>query len=612
MGTTDFGQDEVESRDCSARQMLELHSRVVDLIARGARANPDGNALVYLRAVDDHTPVGMTYRQLMGAISATSSWLRSLGVGANDVVSIMAPPCPATFVAIWSAMATAVANPLNLLFSRDALVAQLKAVRAKILLVPPPGAPGGLYEKTEGLLEEVPSLEHIVAIPIDGRVAFDQHEIVPDTDWSRLIGAATDVNEADRVAALYPTGGTTGLPKVARLTNRNMVASGIASFLAIDYRSDDRVLVALPLFHVGGAFVMSLAALAGGAAVYIPTATGFRNPAVTNSFWRLIQEHRITVTALVPTSLGAVATVPRNGASAASLRFVGTGASPCPAETERQFLAIWGGDAIRQVYGMTEFAGAIAQLPFDKMPERGSVGLPVALAEVAIILADGKLDTTGYAAGELVVRGPQSFPGYVHASQTKDAFHEGWLRTGDLCRIDQSGQIHIAGRIKDLIIRGGHNIDPLMIEEAAMEFPGVFAAAAVGRPDSYAGEVPMLFVAAVPGKQVQLDELKSFIETRISERPALPKAIEILPEMPTTLVGKIFKPRLREIAAEREAEAIAARVAPQASITIKAATDPARGLVLKVNVSGTDHSAVTALQTALAQLPLTSEVIHEH
>src|SRR5438874_7375467 len=226
MGTTGFGQDEVESRDCSARQMLELHSRVVDLIARGARANPDGNALVYLRAVDDHTPVGMTYRQLMGAISATSSWLRSLGVGANDVVSIMAPPCPATFVAIWSAMATAVANPLNLLFSRDALVAQLKAVRAKILLVPPPGAPGGLYEKTEGLLEEVPSLEHIVAIPIDGRVAFDQHEIVPDTDWSRLIGAATDVNEADRVAALYPTGGTTGLPKVARLTNRNMVASG--------------------------------------------------------------------------------------------------------------------------------------------------------------------------------------------------------------------------------------------------------------------------------------------------------------------------------------------------------------------------------------------------
>ena len=130
--------------------------------------------------------------------------------------------------------------------------------------------------------------------------------------------------------------------------------------------------------------------------------------------------------------------------------------------------------------------------------------------------------------------------------------------------------------------------------------------------DAYAGEVPMLFVAAVPGKQVQLDELKSFIETRISERPALPKAIEILPEMPTTLVGKIFKPRLREIAAEREAEAIAARAAPQASITIKAATDPARGLVLKVNVSGTDHSAVTALQSALAQLPLTSEVIHEH
>ena len=147
-----------------------------------------------------------------------------------------------------------------------------------------------------------------------------------------------------------------------------------------------------------------------------------------------------------------------------------------------------------------------------------------------------------------MTRGPQVFAGYIDANQTRDAFHEGWLRTGDLCRIDADGYVEIMGRVKDVIIRGGHNIDPRAIEDAAMEFPGVALAAAVGRPDSYAGEVPMLFVSVQPGVTIDPQELGAFVSERILEPPARPRAVEIIADMPLTPIGKIFKPRLREIA----------------------------------------------------------------
>jgi fatty-acyl-CoA synthase len=607
MSANQFTPAERGSLDARAAKILEEHPRTIDLIAASARRHPDRLALAYLRTAEDTNPVSLTYHELIGSIASACTFYRSLGVGRDDVVSIMAPSCPASFVALWAAMGCAAANPLNLLYSREAVLAQLNTVRARVLIVPPPGAPGGIFEKTDGLVSEAPSLERIVVVPLDGRVAFDGGDLAPDGEWDQRIRDLAGPDDADRVAGLYPTGGTTGSPKVARLTNRNMVASTIGSLLSYDYRADDRVLVGLPLFHVGGAFVGSLGALAGGAAVFIPTAAGYRNPAVIENFWRIVAAHRITVTGFVPTTLSAVAAVPRNDLAIDSLRFVGVGAAPCPAETERRFLAVWGGDALRQIYGMTEFAGAITHVPHDKTADTGSVGLPVALAETAILI-DGAISAETDRVGELLARGPQSFSGYVDARHNKDTHIDGWLRTGDLCRLNASGQIQILGRVKDLIIRGGHNIDPLMIEEAAAAFPGVALAAAVGRPDSYAGETPMLFVTVLPGARVNADELRSFVEDRVAEKPARPKDIEILTDMPMTLVGKIFKPRLREIAAERAAQEILAGTALHLSAAVKAATDPTRGLVISVVMPSADPSQLAAARKALGELPLQSDV----
>ena len=597
-----YSEDDRRRLDSEAQALLDAHPRVVDFILRGAERNPEGEALVYLRTAADENPPVLRYRDLTACLASAARWLRSAGVGPEDAVALLTPACPAMVVAMWAATLVGVANPLNLLFTREAIAAQLAAARAKILFAPPPGTPGGLYEKIAGLEREVPTLERIATLPLDGTIVFDGEALVPEPDWRAAFASAAP-GESDRVAAMLPTGGTTGHPKIVRLTQRNMVASAIGSMLAGGYGVSDRVMIGMPLFHVGGAFVGMLAAFGAGATLCMPTPMGMRNPEVVTNFWRILDRHRVTFTGMAPTSLGAVAASPVGDADLSRLRMVVTGASTCPPEIERRFLDAWGGgDAVRQVYGMTEFCGAIAQVPHDRAPDGYAVGLPVALAEVAV-LADGDIHRGPSPRGELLARGPQVFPGYCDPRQTEGAFYEGWLRTGDLCEINASGQILVVGRIKDVIIRGGHNIDPVMIEDAALRFPGVALAAAVGLPDAYSGETPMLFVAPSPGAELDHGALSAFMAEHVAESPARPKAIAILHEIPLTPVGKVFKPRLRELAAEEAVRRAGAEFADLELSDLRAETTVERGLVVRVVVEG-DETATKAFSERLRLLPV--------
>jgi fatty-acyl-CoA synthase len=594
-------QDKPSSADEAARKeemraALAACPRILDLIARGAIADPDAEAIRYLRSPLDPQPLAISYDRLMGAIKATENFFRAQGIGKDDAVAILLPSCPAAIAAIWGAAACGIAEPLNLLFTREAIVAQLNAVKAKLLLAPPPGMPGGLYEKIEGLHKEVPSLRRIVIAPLDGTIAFDREELKPDPAWRDDYGKSTDASEADRVAVMLPTGGTTGHPKVARLANRAMVASCISSRMALDYRKGDRALIALPLFHVGGLFVGLAAALSAGATFVISGPGGARDPAFVTHYWKLIETHRITHGGGVPTTLGALADIPVGEHDNSSLRVVATGASICPIEIERRFLARWGGDCVQQVYGMTELAGGITHDFAGVKPRAEAVGTTNPMVELAI-LSGGKVHTAPWpsSVGELLTRGPQVFAGYVDRKQTEEAFHEGWLRTGDICRIDADGFIAIMGRAKDLIIRGGHNIDPRTIEDAALEFPGVALAAAVGRPDSYAGEVPMLFVSAQPGVSIDSQALAAFVQERILEPPAQPRAVSIVAEMPVTPIGKIFKPKLREIAAGDAARELLAAEGLSKDVNVEAITDPSRGLYLRVTAAPGQAAAAKQL-----------------
>src|SRR5262249_16333088 len=163
-----------------------------DLIARGPQGAPDAEAAIYLRSPLDPNPVVLTNDQLMGTIKAAENYFRAQGIGKDDAVAILVPPCPATVVPIFAPPASPPAEPLNLLFTREAIIAQLNAINAKLLLAPPPGTPGGLYEKVEGLQREVPSLKRIVIVPLDGTISFDGEMLRPDPAWRDDYGKSTD------------------------------------------------------------------------------------------------------------------------------------------------------------------------------------------------------------------------------------------------------------------------------------------------------------------------------------------------------------------------------------------------------------------------------------
>jgi fatty-acyl-CoA synthase len=255
---------------------------------------------------------------------------------------------------------------------------------------------------------------------------------------------------------------------------------------------------------------------------------------------------------------------------------------------------------------MTELAGAITHDVAGVKPRPESVGTQNPMVELAILASDGlHKGPWPSPVGELLTRGPQVFPGYVDQKQTEEAFHQGWLRTGDICRIDADGFVYIMGRAKDVIIRGGHNLDPRAIEDAALGFPGVALAAAVGRPDAYAGEVPMLFVSAQPGVSIDSVALAAFVQDKIMEPPARPRAVSIIAEMPVTPIGKIFKPKLREIAAGEAARELLAAEGLANDVSVEAITDPSRGLYLRVKA--TPDKAVTA-QRLLQKFPVKIEL----
>ncbi|WP_050627376.1 AMP-binding protein [Bradyrhizobium viridifuturi] len=594
------------ARDKEMRETLAACPRILDLIARGPQGAPDAEAAIYLRSPLDPNPVVISNDQLMGYVKAAENYFRGQGIGKDDAVAILVPACPASIVAIFGAAACGVAEPLNLLFTREAIVAQLNAINAKLLLAPPPGTPGGLYERIEGLQREVPSLKRIVTVPLDGTISFDGEVLRPDPGWRDDYGKSRDMSEADRVAVMLPTGGTTGHPKVARLTNRAMVASTVSSRMALDFHRGERAMITMPLFHVGGLFCTSANCLSAGTTMVIPGPAGARDPALVRNFWQIVEQYRINIAGNVPTILGALADIPVGDSDISTLRVTATGASICPPEIERRYLATWGGPCIQQLYGMTELAGAITHDVHGVKPRAESVGTRNPLVELAI-LEGGKLHTGPWPSpvGELLTRGPQVFAGYVDKKQTEEAFRDGWLRTGDICRIDADGFVYIMGRAKDVIIRGGHNIDPRAIEDAALAFPGVALAAAVGRPDSYAGEVPMLFVSAQPGAQIDPNALAAFVQDNILEPPARPRVVSVIPEMPVTPVGKIFKPKLREIAAGEAARELLALEGLSAEVSVEAITDPSRGLYL--SVSAPPDKAETA-ERLLKKFPVKVEL----
>jgi len=271
-----------------------------------------------------------------------------------------------------------------------------------------------------------------------------------------------------------------------------------------------------------------------------------------------VEKYRVTTLSAVPTVLAALLNVPINGADISSLVACRTGAAPLPQQLADEFTQRFG-IPVSESLGMTEMAGISTITPPGVHGPAGCVGFRLPYSHLKIVALDKQNRVTGQVlpagqAGMVLFTSPNLFSGYLNPADTEAAFtKEGWLITGDIGFLDEASRLHISGRAKDLIIRSGHNIDPKVIEDVLASHPAVQVCAAVGAPDSYAGEVPVAFAVLRPDKEITEEELLAFIGQHIDEIPAKPKQLTILDRMPVTNVGKIYKPQLRAFAAQRSA-----------------------------------------------------------
>jgi fatty-acyl-CoA synthase len=511
--------------------------------------------------------------------------------GAGKPVGYLLPNLAETHFVLWGAAAGAGAAPVNPLLSADVVCEILEAAEAGCLVTTAPGTP--LYETAKAASEALGGLP-LLTVGEGGSLAEAMAQ-APGDDLSFNPSA-----DPDQIAACFHTGGTTGAPKLAQQTRANQAAMAWMLRYALDLGPDDVVLTGLPLFHANAAILTGLAPLTAGSTLVLGGPDGFRNKALMAGFWDLVERYRVTVFSGVPTIYSSLLSHPVEDQDLSSLRYGVVGAAPMPVSVIDAFEARTG-IKILELYGMTESTCVSTCNPRDGECRVGSIGLRMPYHEVKIAIVDDNGDYVRDAgvdeAGVVCLKGPTVIPGYKQAERNADAFFDGgWLNSGDLGRMDADGYVWLTGRAKDLIIRGGHNIDPGLIEEALSKRPDIDLAAAVGQPDSYAGEVPVAYVTLREGARVSEAELEAYARETVAERPAAPKAVRILDQMPVTAVGKIFKPTLREHAAECATQT-ALDAAGVAGVSALAHTDKQKGLV--VQLAGITNENAPAVAGAL-------------
>ncbi|MGZ5712780.1 MAG: AMP-binding protein [Caldimonas sp.] len=605
---TDF---RVRNRDDLARFEAEMtleqrlpERSILDVFVAGAARWPDRTAITMLMTgADDEQPRRVSYRELLGLVRRAANVFAALG-GPRPGVAYMLPSLVETHATLWGAEAAGYAVPINFLLQPEHIAGLLEASGARILVALGPHPVLDIWQKALALRARLPGLTLLrvgaPGAPLEEGV-LDFHAALLAQPDDRLVFGEPG-GDGD-VAAYFHTGGTTGMPKLVSHTHRSQLVAALGGAVLGDMRPSDTLTATLPLFHVGGTIFCALSAFMAGVGLLIMSPGGLRNPAMVQGFWRLAGRYGATLVGAVPTSMGAVLEAPLEGADIGAVRAGFCGAASLPPAVGERFRQVTG-RGLYEVYGMTEASGLIAIDPVAGEGGVGSVGwaLPCTRVVVCRLEADGRLGPpcVPHEIGVITVRGPHVSPGYRNPAHDAGIFEGGVLNSGDLGYTDDEGRIHIAGRAKDLIIRSGHNIDPLMIENAMAAHPGVALAAAVGMPDAYAGELPVCYVALRPGASVTEDELHEHAQRTIGERPAWPKQIHIVETIPLTTVGKIYKPQLRCDAASRLLARLVRDELALPEAQIEVSEGGRRGMRVSVILPEAARHSAPAVEQALA------------
>lgn len=525
-----------------------------DMLCAGAAINPDATAISFLLSGDSYDqPMEVAYKDLLANIHRTANLLHDLGVGKTDAVTYLLPNLPHTHYALWGAEMAGIANPINPLLEPHTMAEICRAVKTKVIIALGEFPGSDIWQKVEAIRGDLPDLKAIIRImgPSDeknGIYGFD--EVIGKYNGEKLDSGR--VIEPDDVASYYHTGGTTGTPKIAPRTHYNEAVMSFIMDLAANVEQKDVMLCGLPLFHANGTTVTGSVPFSKGAHVVLLSPRGYRDPSIMTNFFNIVDKYKASTFSCVPTVLSVLLETPVGDVDISSLRFAICGAAPLSVELFTRFEE-HSGMKILEGYGLTEGACASSVNPQYGERKVGSIGLRLPYQEMDIMITDEagrfvrRAETDEI--GVVCIKGPNIFNGYLDAAHNEGLWPQGsetgWMNTGDLGRKDADEFFWLTGRRKELIIRGGHNIDPALVEEPLYRLSGVHTAAAVGKPDPHAGEIPTAYVQLQEGANLTEVEILEYLKKEIGERAAIPKEVHIIDEIPLTPVGKIFKPALR-------------------------------------------------------------------
>ena len=566
-----------------------------------------------------------TYAELLSVTTKAANLFRSLGATEKNSVALVLPNLPETLAAMFAAQTSGIVNPINPLLEPSQIASILRDSDAKIVVTLAAFPKTEIAQHVAEALKSTPAVDTLIEIDMRQYVTPPLSWLIPlirpkvdrshgkkVLQWEAALAeqAGDKLNFTippggrERVAAYFHTGGTTGDPKLATHKIGGMLFIGyVVKEGVLD--EGDVILCALPLFHCFGAYVMGLTSPMNGGHLILMTPAGFRGEGVIDNFWKLVERYKVNFFMSVPTALAAL-NQRAVDADVSSLTYTVCGSAPLPVELFNQFEKKTG-IKILEGYGQTEATVVCSVNPPNGERKIGSVGFPLPYTRMKLLNIDDAGVCTGEAEddhiGEICIAGPHVFPGYKDIPRDK-VFVKGpdgneWLRSGDLGRVDPDGYYWITGRAKDLIIRGGHNIDPGMVEEAIMTHPAVAMVAVIGQPDSYAGELPCAYVELNEGESATPEEIVAFADEHVPERAAQPVYAEIMDELPKTHVGKIFKPDLRRAAIRRVYSGALEKAGIAAEIRCE--KDEKKGVIAVVKpTDGSDEAKIAAVLNSFA------------
>ncbi len=555
--------------------------------------------------------VTLNWADTLMQVTRAANMFRAHGISENDVVAYVLPNCHETVFTLLGGMISGIVNPINPLLEAKQIAGILRETGAKAVVTLRAFPKSDIAQKVAEAVKEAPDVQNVFEIDLLPYLTPPKSWIVPlirpknpasqshhavvknfNQELAKHPGDALTFEDIqkDRVTAYFHTGGTTGTPKVAQHRASGMMYNGwLGANLLFD--EHDNVMCPLPMFHVFACQVIMMSQLASGAHGVYPTPAGYRGEGVFDNFWKLCERYKISFVIGVPTAFSALMQRPVD-ADISSVKMAFSGSSPLPVELYKKFEQTSGVEIV-EGYGLTEATCLVSCNPIGGEKKIGSVGIMFPYTDVKILLdtAEGPKECGMDEVGEICINSPGVYEGatYTEEEKNKDLYHfDCYLRTGDLGRIDPDGYLWITGRAKDLIIRGGHNIDPAAIEEVLAGHEAVAMAGAIGQPCAHSGELPCAYVELVKDAEVSEEELMQYARDHISERAAIPKYLEIMTELPKTAVGKIFKPDLRKSAIMR----VYNRELEQAGLNGRVfgvVDDKRRGLVAQIDPSAKDE-----------------------